>query len=247
MRILTLSDWFPPNNPGGAQEVARRLSVGYRQAGNDVAIVTTHDPDLKCIVEYDGLPIYSIANKAGLNYLPKGYEAPEVTRKIEQFIVEFNPDVIHAHNVHSSLGWGWIDFAKKQNIKICMTFHDQMTISQGKLIPPSNARPGKAFKQSVLRELVRYKLRYIFGRQKKIIRQLQKLDLLTAVSQDLANHLTINGLPDMEVIWNGVDLSTTPVTKFSLEPTLLFIGRPTAEKGLDLLVRAVAKSQNEWK
>lgn len=247
MRILTLSDLYYPHNPGGAQEVARRLTLGFRNCGHEVAVVCSHDPSSKAVDTYEETTIFSIAQQAGLSQLAGGFEAPETTAQIIEAFNDFSPDIIHAHNVHSALGWAWISKAKEKGIKIMMTFHDHMAVSQGKLIPEIHAGPRETIKQTFFKEFLRYRRSYVFGRRKKIINAVKKCDQLTAVSVDLAKQLRANGLPEMKVILNGADVSQDAPVEISSEPTLFFLSRPTAEKGLHVLMKALEASENNWK
>jgi len=41
MKILILSDGFPPNHIGGAEVIAFNLANGFQELGNDVYVITT--------------------------------------------------------------------------------------------------------------------------------------------------------------------------------------------------------------
>jgi glycosyltransferase involved in cell wall biosynthesis len=247
MKILVLSDVYYPDNPGGSQEVARRLAQGFYELGHEVEIVTTRDPSLPEVREYEGLAVHSLPLPFGLQYLPGAFSSSETTQKILQVFEGFNPDMIHAHNTHSALGWGWIEEAKKKKISICCTFHDHLSVTQGKLVPAEATQPDDVLIQSFWKECWRYRRATRWSRRKKIRKVLEQVDLLTAVSSDLARRLKDNGLPAMKVILNGIDLEEKLDTAWPDRPTLLFLGRPTAEKGQQVLLKALEKSSPDWK
>ena len=61
MKILYLSDDFPPNNLGGAGVVAYSLAKTINNLGHEVNVIsTTQDKNEEGVFAQDGLKIYKI-------------------------------------------------------------------------------------------------------------------------------------------------------------------------------------------
>lgn len=239
LKIVVLSDQFPPLYPGGAQNVAERLSLGFKGAGHSVRVLTTREPGHKQPHEVLGLPIESIETPYGVENLRNGFDSISNSRWILEVIRRDPPDLIHAHNVHSALGWGWLKDIAHQ-IPVVLTLHDCMTLSQGKIVPPAAPGPTATYVHGFFEELRRFRS-HTFIRRKMLLRSvLPHASAVVAVSQDLRRRLYENGYTGVQVINNGVDLDSDPAEPLSDIPGFLFLGRPTAEKGVPILIEALS-------
>lgn len=242
MRVAVLSDQYPALDPGGAQEVARRCAMGYVQAGHDVRVFTSHNPKMETPTEHNGIPLTSFPARFGVENLLSGFEDPKITRALLEALREFKPDVIHAHNIHSALGWAWVQRVKAEGVKVGLTFHDHMAITRGKLVPPSSARPGGRHKHNVVREVMRYRTKSSPMRAMKIRRVAALADWRTAVSGNLVDLLEENGLTGVQRLYNGIDISAQTLAPLPQEPGFIFLGRPTHEKGVEALLQGARLS-----
>jgi glycosyltransferase involved in cell wall biosynthesis len=246
MRILKLSDHYPPHNPGGAQEVARRLAKGYLDSGHEVEVLSTLNENITTSEEFERIKVHHVKAKHGLKYLEKGLYNSQATKTFLTVLDNFKPDVIHAHNTHSALGWGWVSEAKKKNIPIFFHLHDHMSITQGKLVPPMNYSATDTYLHGFWKELQRYRRQTYLSRNKTIRNILSEAEKVWAVSKDLTKRLTDNGLKNIETCYNGIDPHKIEFKDLPKKPSLLFLGRPTREKGLDVLAEAIGLSNSQW-
>src|SRR3989338_9935720 len=102
MKILFLSDDFPPNNLGGAGVVAYSLAKTINNLGHEVHVIsTTQDKNEEGGLAQDGLKIYKIYSQYHRRW--RAYLSlynPQTVKKVKKIINDIKPDVVHAHNVH---------------------------------------------------------------------------------------------------------------------------------------------------
>jgi glycosyltransferase involved in cell wall biosynthesis len=65
-------------------------------------------------------------------------------------------------------------------------------------------------------------------------------DLIVAASAAVKSRLVAEGIEPVEVVWNGVPLQSAR-TAPAEQPTIVFAGRLVREKGVEVLLRAIAK------
>jgi len=142
MKILILSDDFPPNNLGGAGIIAFNLAKAFNKMGHTLLVVTTvQDKDKEGVTEYEGLEIHRIYS----NYHDRwrayiSLYNPQTVKEVRKIIKEFEPDIVHAHNVHSHLSYACLKVAKKSGAKVFLTAHDVMLFHYGKLVEYINPK-----------------------------------------------------------------------------------------------------------
>src|SRR3990167_770143 len=102
MKIVFLSDDFPPTSFGGAGISTYELALGMKKAGHEVFVITTCRKGSDAgEIEYQGLRVFKIAS----DYAPRWrayislYNIP-VIRRVESLLKEIVPDVVHINNVH---------------------------------------------------------------------------------------------------------------------------------------------------
>src|SRR3989344_4505953 len=97
MKIVFLSDDFPPQSFGGAGISTYDLALGMKKAGQEVFVITTCRRESEAgEMDYNGLKVFKIAS----NY-PARWRAylsiynPKVIRKLEKILKDLSPDVVH--------------------------------------------------------------------------------------------------------------------------------------------------------
>src|SRR3989338_10735534 len=115
MKILFLSDDFPPDNLGGAGVAACNLAKTLKEFGHDVYIIsTTQDKSKEGKQIQDGLNIYIIHSQYHRRW--RSYFSlynPQTVSKVKELVFDIKPDVIHAHNIHYHLSYYCLKIAKK--------------------------------------------------------------------------------------------------------------------------------------
>lgn len=264
MRVLYLSDTFPPHAPGGAGVVAHALARGVSGSGAEVHVVSTHRQRGQGVVREAGeFPIYRIASRYPHRFVAYfGLWNPMTVPPVARLLDEIRPDVVHAHNVHGHLSYASLWAAHRRGLPVMLTAHDTMSFTYQKFTEfvDSHARGVPTafdYKLGPWVNLRRKRFRY-FPPRNTLIRYAFKryVDVLVTPSRALAEALRANGVraPRMEVVPNGIDLErwgATPdpaaVAAFRREHGLegckvvLFGGRVSRDKGGEVLLHALQK------
>src|SRR5688572_17272065 len=108
MRILVLSDTFPPQNLGGAGEVAHLVSREYAARGHEVLVITASvGASGTAASVLDGMRVQRVwAPVVGALRLHASLFHPIAVAQVRRAAGAFRPDVVHAHNVHERLSFG---------------------------------------------------------------------------------------------------------------------------------------------
>jgi glycogen(starch) synthase len=227
MRIALVPSAFHPSF-GGVEEHCRQLAHALRGLGHHVIIVTNRWPrDLPSYEEIEGLPVHRLAFrtpdvgvKSKLTY---GLTGRAVKRRLDRILCENGIDIVHVHCV-SSNGFYAGASARSLGLPLVVTAHGELTMDAQRLFERS------AFARQTLR------------------RVLADARAVTACSR-----YTLQELEDFwgrpfgnrgQVIYNGIrmdDIETAVPYQHS-RPYFLAIGRHVAQKGFDVLLRALARA-----
>lgn len=214
MKILFFSDDFPPTSFGGAGIVAARLATRLQELGHTVLVVTcVQDKKEEWTTNLGTLPVHRVYSKYHERWIAyRSLYNPDTIRKVKKIIADFKPDVVHAHNIHRYLSYASLKIAKQSKAKVFMTAHDVMSFHYGKLtefVDPKDLSCPDTFdyKISSWQQIKTYKRRYNPFRNIVIRYYLQYVDKIFAVSNALKEALNQNGIGNVEVIHNGIDVN----------------------------------------
>ena len=240
MKILFLSDDFPPTSFGGAGISTYDLARGIKKAGHEVFVITTCRKENEAgESDYNGLKVFKIAS----DYPGKWrayvslYNRP-VIRKLEDILKRVKPDVVHANNIHHYLSYHSLKIAKKY-AKVVITFRDVMSFSFGKLMTRKYLENLDA-RTTWLDHLKQAKKRWNPLRNLIIKYYLGYADKRFAVSYALKKALEQNGIKDVEVIHTGIDLSEYYQSPREHNKKIIFFaGRLSDAKGAKVVEKAM--------
>jgi len=213
MKILILSDGFPPVYAGGAEVIAFNLAKSFQKIGNHVYIITTVREKSKAgQFDYQGLKvfrIYSDYHERWRAYL--SLYNPQTVNQVKKIIKQIKPDIVHIHNIHYHLSYYSLRIARKYSKAVFLTAHDAMLFHYGKLIEfidLDNLSVPKTFNYKVApwQQIKRFKKRYNPLRNIIIRHYLKYINKIFAVSYTLKEALLQNGIKNIEVIHNGIDM-----------------------------------------
>lgn len=257
MKIVFLSDDFPPTSFGGAGISTFELAVGMKKAGHEVFVITTCRNDVEAgESEYHGLTVFKIVSDYASRWRAyvSLYNRP-VVRQVEHILKEIKPDVVHANNVHYYLSYNSIKLAKRYAQAVVFTARDIMSVHYGKL---GTERYLKNFDYHITwRDHLRQsKKSYNPFRNFCIKMYLAYADKIFAVSKSLQNALVQNGIKDVAVIHTGADVKQWRVDEdkksifrktYGLEnkKIILFGGRLSEGKGGGKMLEAFVNIINE--
>ncbi len=257
MKILVLSDDFPPDVAGGAGVMAFRISKEFVRQGHEVFVLAaTANREKVGVHSLEGLSVeyfHSVYHERWRSYV--SLLNPAGLRAIKRVLRKYNPDVVHAHNVHAHISYSALSLAKKAGKKVFMTAHDIMSFYPGtftEFINPSDFSCPQTFNYRVTAGTMYQKFRLRFNPFRNVfIRQvLRKIDGVIAVSDALKDALSQNNIAHVSVIKNGIDTKNWQIpsadatafkSKFAdpASKVVLFGGRLSGSKGGELILLAM--------
>jgi glycosyltransferase involved in cell wall biosynthesis len=258
MKILIVSTTFSKDE-GGATGIAYQQALAMKKLGHEVFVFAgTRENDLGW-QDKNRVKIYKVENKS-CRYITRSYLCLfnfRVQKEFKKILKEVNPEIIHFHNLYFQLPFSLIKIAKKSSRKVFFTSHDVMTFSQQKL----TFFVGKKWNLKNI-DQVNYKLPLVVQiRQDRkafnpfrnvcIRYYLRFCDKIFSVSSELKKALNQNGIKNVEVVHNGIDVNNwvseiEEVNKiknnFGLnnKKVILFAGRLSGAKGGKIIIDAMS-------
>lgn len=243
MKILFLTDDFPPQSFGGAGISTHELATGMKNAGHEVFVITTcRKKNEAGEFDYHGLKIFKIANDYSERWRAYAslYNRPVVCQ-VERILKIIRPDVVHANNIHFYLSYHSLKIAKRYARVVVITLRDTMSFNYGKL-ETNRYLENFDYRTTWLDNLNQAKKRWNPFRNFFIKRYLRCTDKIFTISKSLQKALSQNGINDVEVIYNGIDVNEwyvniDNVRRFRKDhdllnkKVLLFSGRLSSSKG----------------
>ena len=263
MKILILSDFFPPEKRDGAGIAAYRLAKEFLNSGHKVSVITICDnKQNQGFSEYDGMKIYKICSNYDLRF--RSYISlwnPKIVKKLEEIIKKINPDIVHAHNIHLRLSYKSLEIAKRNSARVFLTIHDLMPVHYGKF-ENFFAKDCLAvncefnYKISVLDLIKTAGKRYNPLRNIVIKHYLKYADKIFSISDEQKKVLEANGIGNIRTIYNGINAREMEVgiseieafkNKYALagHKVIFFAGRISEEKGSLAAVKAFKKIKEQ--
>ena len=261
MRILILSDSYATG--GGAAQIARLMAKGLQNRGHDILVVASvQDRTSAGFKIIDGIEFYKIYTNYNLFWRAyRGLYNPPAIKEIKKIINNFKPDVVQAHNIHSYISYHILKIAKKSGAKVFLTAHDVQLFHYGKLVEfinPEDLTVPKNFdyKISAWKQMKRYSKTYNPLRNIIIRHYLKYVDKIFAVSNALKEALSQNGITNIAVIHNGIDVDEWQIDKNNTEEfkkkygfvgkkIILFGGRLSETKGGSEIILAMERITKE--
>jgi glycosyltransferase involved in cell wall biosynthesis len=235
MKILLATESYHPNVDGGA--VARRnLAVRLKERGHDVAVVAPGLKSKNYQEKINGITVYRAKGRT-LPLYPDYKFCLFPLKEVKRIINEFQPDVIDI-NTPYQIGLCALSTAKKMEIPTIGTIHVQ----------PENMLMSVERAKFLLNIMENLAWRYI-------ITFFNRCDYVTSPTQTAIDLMKSHGLKTQaRAISSGIDLSVFKPQnngdnlkkKFSIpdKPIVLYTGRISGEKRLDVLIRAMPKVLN---
>ncbi|MBP7738456.1 MAG: glycosyltransferase [Spirochaetes bacterium] len=249
LRIIIVSNYYPPNFIGGAEVIAHHQAKAMKSLGHDVIVFagdtrglgprySIHEDD------YEGLTVYRVAlenEDYSTDYF--NFSHREIEVHFKKLAESFNPDVVHIHNV-MGLSLGIIHIARKKGIKTFITLHDNWGFCCKNTILKNNSEICATFEgcESCLRYVNDGCERRIPIAMRKdfFMFQLHEVDGFISPSRYIADNYIRAGFPGekFSVIWNGIDIEkfSSITKKESREIRFTYIGYLGHHKGVHVLI-----------
>lgn len=265
MRILTLSQFYPPIIGGGAIH-ARSLSIELAARGHEVAVVTLQHQGQAEFELDEGVRVYRVRssmqripacyNDTGRQYAPP-FPDPEAMLALRRVIRQEKPEIVHAHNW---LVYSFLPLKAWSGARLIVTLHNQgLVCAKMTLLYQDTTCQGPALMKCLNCATQHYGaakgIPTVVSHRLMNLTRRGVVDMFLPVSQAVAagNKLTDSSLP-FRVVQNFIpnDINA-PQAQGELEPYiaqlpgrdfLLFVGAFQRQKGVDVLLRAYAGLRN---
>jgi glycogen(starch) synthase len=241
MRILMVSNLWPPEVVGGAEQYASALSVRLRDAGHEVDVLTlgVDGPDVVRAVKPWPYPIQETpAQPAARRMLFHAIDMynPRARRALDSVLEELAPDVVHTHAVQglSSLA---LTRPGRRGVAHVHTLHDYWLLCQRNSMVHRDGRMCAPRCRSCVG--ISWLRNESVGRAPP--------EVVLAVSRAIANeHRQLSWIaPRLRVVYNPVEIVTGARTapRGDGHPlTFGFLGRLGPDKGVRTLLDAFARA-----
>ena len=234
MRILQIADWT--SNPGGIEVCVTRLRETLSAGGDEVRLLTgSTGSQGDGTADYVALASDRLAPQIGLQLVN-----PFAVARLRAALREFQPDVVHVHMLEANLSTAL--FVALRGVPTVVTVHFYKPICPvGTKVLPNGAfctvpagtvcfRGGCQSLPAWLRDRPRYRLlRDGLARARRVVTSSRWMQAQLAVSGIAA-----------DVVYPPVADPVVPAAP-APEPLFVYCGRLSAEKGVQLFVRAFAR------
>lgn len=177
----------------------------------------------------------------------------EAAKKFSALAAAFPSDVLHVHNIYHQISPSILAVAEQRGIPAVMTVHDYHLVSpnyglydQGKIVEPSVTHP---YWDTLQRRLIggstlKSALSAFEGWMHKVLDAYGHISTFIAPSVFVQEKLMAYGIPQgkIEVVPHFIDLEQR-APRYESEARVVFVGRLSQEKGVDVLLRAMKDVQ----
>lgn len=235
MRVVFFTDIFYPSINGVVSGICNYAN-GLVQAGHSVLIFAPEHPDMR---KKD----WALHKKVKVCLLPSidGRVYPDLRLTVPTSLVyrelkRFKPDVIHTH-FPLALGISGLFLAKFFNIPVVTTCHGNFTVAE-------SLRAIDMYESKIARQIqhrLGFVLKNYLEAHDAVLYPTEKtrmnLDELQLLGQNFIVHVPI----PYEELRKGEKRKKKLREKFGMKKSLLFVGRVSKEKNIDLLIKLFKK------
>ncbi len=251
MRVLIVNKYY--YYKGGDCTYALELERLLKAQGHEVAFFSMLG-DKNFDSEYEKYFVSEVDFKAKSKELAKIIKRPfgdkEVNQKFTQLMDDFQPEIIHLHNIHSHISPSILKIARDRNVSVVWTVHDY------KLLCPvyTFRRDGRPCELCLTNKInvVKHKcmsnsiaasmLAYLEAEYWNLDKILQLVDLFLPPSMFMYNKLREGGAPEEKLVHLPYFISEkrgiSETIPSPLPKTYTYLGRLVPEKGIETLLEA---------
>jgi len=244
MRILLLNDYGIPM--GGAEVLSFALRNELRKRGHDARLMTTTAGEVgaKGCEEEQQADYRCFGSTSRFRTLLQTANV-WAYRALQQVLREFRPDVVHVRMFLTQLSPLILPLLKSVPSLCHVVWYRPVCPVGTKLLPngqPCRVSPGVACYQNrclPLRDWMPLMIQMSLWRRWKGV-----FARIIANSEATRSALVAEGIEPVEVIWNGVPAQGSK-SALATDPTVVYAGRLSREKGVDVLLHAFGSVRNK--
>ena len=236
MRVLLLNDSATPS--GGAELQTLRLRELLRDAGHEARILASRVSDLPGRSEADVATHGTVHPK--LRVLNQTAN-PAAALALRRELATFAPDVVHVRMFLTQLSPLILPVLRDTPTLWQIAYYKAICPRGTKLLPDGSRCEVRAGTVCLREGCVTTRSWVLDMAQQRLWRHwASDLDAVVTLSRTMRQRLAENGVRGVGVLGNGVR-ERPPRPPLSDPPTVAYAGRLVPEKGVDVLVRAVAE------
>jgi glycosyltransferase involved in cell wall biosynthesis len=265
MRIILVNKFH--YRKGGAETYYLTIGEKLKEMGHEVAYFSMKHPDnLPCAQEkyfvtqreYNNVKNPLTAARDGLALLYSN----EAKHNFEELCEDFHPDIVHMSNVHRQITLSILDapYLSEHHVPVVYTAHDYVTICPGYLMLDGSGNVCDACLDGKYRHCIE-RVCVKGSRAKSALAAAEasfnrghhmneKIDKVIAPSRFMRSKLIEGGWPEDKVVFMQNFASDEILDRASStgdntdreHPYILFFGRLSFEKGIDVLVHAFSEA-----
>lgn len=258
MRILFFCEIYDPA-VGSSTRQMYGLARELRARGHKTAVVSTVRKQSDATpTTVEGMTVFRIQSDYAVRWRSwVSLHNKAIDRPLDAILAEWRPDVVHAHLVHTHLGYHSLSQARAAGAGVVFTSHDAMTFCYQKLTCFHGGEEHGGQLDDVVARASKcipcQRLRFRPGRNARILQVLQKdVHRVTAVSDELARIMKANGVPVHRTVHNALEVTDEPPAQAAVEAfrerhgltgaqVLAIGGRLHEQKGVGKLLEMVAR------
>ncbi|MEM9802445.1 MAG: glycosyltransferase family 4 protein [Planctomycetota bacterium] len=213
MRILFLCE-IPDPGVGSSVRQMYGLARELRSRGHRTAVVSTVRDEADAMpTTIDGTTVFRLHSDYPLRWRAwVSLRNRAIERPLQAVLDEFRPDVVHAHLVHTHIGYHALSMARAAGAGVVFTSHDAMTFCYQKLTCfHGGEEHGGTLDDVVARSskcIPCQRFRFRPGRNRRIREILERdVDRVTVVSDELGRVMRANGLPVHRTVHNALEVA----------------------------------------
>lgn len=264
MRILFLNEIADPG-VGSSVRMTFELCRALRERGHETCVVSTvRNPQEATPTEIDGTLVFRIHSDYPVRFRPwVSLHNKRIDLPLAATLAEWRPDVVHAHLIHTHLGYHALTQARRAGAGVVFTAHDVMTFCYQKLtcFHGGEEHGGKLFdiQARASKCIPCQRFRFRPGRNRTIREVLgEDVHRMTVVSDALGELLTANGLRVDRTLHNGLDFSGVAPDSAAVDAfrkqhglgdarVIAIGGRLHSQKGMGKLLEMLALLKDEFR
>lgn len=234
MKILYLHNEYRSSVPSGENQVVLKDFQMLRDSGVDIDYINlTSDKLLGKLKIFQFFQV----SKALISFRP-----PKIVNK---YISENKPEIVHIHNTFPLLGFAFFKYLHKRGIRLVMTIHN----SRISCLTSTHFRDGKVCNKCSIQLGYKSGIYYRCYQKSRIlsaylglynrwfIRSFRYIDHFVVLNDYSRELLTSQGIPS-NLISKRVPVESAGNLNVVKKKHVIFAGRLTEEKGIDLLLKA---------
>lgn len=215
MRILFFCE-IPDPGVGSSVRQMYGLARQLRARGHATAVVSTvRKASDATPIEIEGMTVFRLHSDYPLRWRAwVSLRNRQIESPLDAVLAEWRPDVVHAHLVHTHLGYHSLTQARRAGAAVVFTSHDAMTFCYQKLTCFHGGEAhGGTLDDVVARSskcIPCQRFRFRPGRNTRIRTVLNRdVDRVTVVSDELGRVMRANDMPVHATVHNALEYSAT--------------------------------------